>query len=133
MGLFIVQLLKILSMSQTQALLKTIKALRDQKRELIGYLRNHGSLADKARLINQKIWRCPQFDEMGFVSSYGWEEEGSYEPSRAVFEADAGPEVFEYLTMADRCDPENLKYALKLWGDALYPVLERYDFQGWER
>lgn len=108
---------------------KQISALRGQRRELVDYLKEHGTLADKARLIQKKIWKCPTFDEYGMLLDPRWEGT-NYKVSGAVFKKEDGPSVFENLTAADRDDPESLKLAIKFWGEEFITEAKKYSFTG---
>jgi len=114
-------------MTTESALQKQISALRGQRRELVSYLQQHGTLADKARLIHQGIWKCPKFDDLGLVQSSGWEG-ADYRPSRAVFMAADGVEVWRDMESAD---PQDIRRAIALWGlDAVCGEFQHYGFDG---
>lgn len=115
-------------LDQVSALQKQISALRGQRRELVAYLQEHGTLADKARLIDQGVWRCPKFDEeMGFVLSTGWEGDG-YAPSRAVLDQADGPQQWRYI---ESDDPSLIQQAISLWGvAAVCAEFQQYSFEG---
>lgn len=109
------------------ALQKQISALRGQRRDLLAYLREHGTLADKARLIHQGIWKCPSFDDAtGFVRSTGWEGD-DYRPSRVVLNQSEGIEQWRYI---ESDDPQIIQQAIALWGlDAVCTEFENYGFE----
>lgn len=114
-------------MSQVSGLQKQISALRGQRRELLGYLREHGTLADKARLIHQGIWKCPTFDEdTGLVRSTGWEGD-DYSPSRVVLDPGKGVEQWRHI---ESSDPVLIEQAISLWGiDAVCAEFQHYGFE----
>lgn len=112
---------------QISALHKQISALRGQRRELVAYLQQHGTLADKARLIHQGVWKCPTVDKDGIVLNPGWEGI-NYRSSRAVFMAADGVEIWRDIESAD---PQDIHRAIALWGlEAVCAEFQHYSFEG---
>ena len=115
-------------MSEASALQKQISALRGQRRELLSHLREHGTLADKARLIHSKTWKCPVEDEAtGIIRSTGWEG-NDYSPSRIVIDPSKGVEQWRRI---ESDDPWLIQQAIDLWGiEAVCAEFRDYSFEG---
>lgn len=113
---------------QISALQRQISALRAQKRQFLEHFKNYGTLADKARLIHEGIWKCPDFDDLGIVKNYGWENKFSYSPSRAVINQAHSVQVWRDI---ESDDPMLIQRAIALWGiEAVCEEFQHYDFQG---
>lgn len=111
---------------------KALKASEKQAKSLKKYLATNGTLADKARLIQQGLWLLPEFDEWGNVTDNG--DEQNYRPSQFNCKmcSDAKDFFVSSINYGDRIDPQNIEQCLSLWGEEWLAIAENYRFDGWE-